>query len=636
MLYTSEGLTFGLRPNALGLRSNPFYVSSGVGQESMVEKHEFFDLAVKPLAFGRSTTYTLLSLLVLMQRDTSSSVTTALLNDVVRANKECDMDKIAEAIALAQSVYGNRVHWTGVTVFEHVMGVLEELLPFEPDEEAILACILHHVLEDGALELSELEDRFGASVRTMVSSVHLLSQVAMADRRKTIQDMRLMLVSVSEDVRTVMVMLCDRCHVLKFVDRIPSALCKRVCMDILQLYGPVAARLCIYSLKHQLESGAFPYVYPLEAERIADQWEISCQQKASYLGKLCETLSAFFDEQGVATLIESREKQPYSIFSKMTTKGLTHIDQVYDLFAIRVVVENIEDCYRVLGLLHLLGRPVPNRFKDYIAFEKPNGYQSLHTTLTNLRGLPSDFVLEIQIRTHEMHRRAKFGIAAHWSYKQFGSASRALEQIEIHNTLLSQESVGIEEGQSTFVDHIYVLTPKGDVIELPEGATPLDFAFQVHTQLGLSFRSARVNGTIVPITYQLENGDVVEILKHPNPQPSPNWMQLLKMSSSKSKLRRYFADREPKEEKIVEELPEKKAAAVIKAVTPEVPVAHLKMEEGLEFPSRCAKCCKPTPNVAEEIVGVINRKGQVMIHKRGCGMIKRSDKGRRVRVWWEE
>jgi GTP pyrophosphokinase len=331
---------------------------------------------------------------------------------------------------------------------------------------------------------------------------------------------------------------------LDFVEEMEEEQRKRFCSDVLQLFAPVAARLGIYSLKHQLEARAFPVLYPSDAERIDQQYCEFYRNKGNFLDSAASQLQVMLGERGVQAQIEAREKELFSIFTKMRRKSLSHVDRVHDLFAVRVIVRTIEECYQTLGVLHNIGRPVQDRFKDYIAFPKPNGYQSLHTTLTQLPGTPPNTFVEVQVRTHAMHREAKFGVAAHWSYKEHGSTDYALEQAQLHRMIAGQHSIEQEGTRETLVDHIFVLTPKGDVFELPEGATTLDFAFQIHTDLGLHFQFARVNGSIVSLDYELENGDVVEIQKRKTPQPSPRWMQLLAMASSRSKLKRYLYSQE--------------------------------------------------------------------------------------------
>jgi GTP pyrophosphokinase len=610
-----------------------------------------------------------------------------------------DTKKLGEAFAVAQSSFSDAPHWTGESIINHTLGILEELAPFEPDEDTVLACLLHHVLEQKVMTLVELEQQFGPKVRSLVSGIHLLSHITLEGRRRSIEDLRIMLLSVSDDIRVLLVCLCDRAHCLKCVGTMDAAQAKRLSQDVLQLFAPVAARLGIYSLKQSLETAAFPVVYEHDSERIVEQLNRVYQEHPNFLQESCKTLQDFLEDQGIDAAVDSREKQAFSIFQKMRRKSLTNIEDIYDLFALRVIVNSEEDCYRVLGLLHQLGRPLANRFKDYIAFPKPNGYQSLHTTLAGFADLPQNCMMEVQVRTSKMHREAQFGVAAHWSYKEVGATARALEKVQLHSMLAGQEPVDDEQEGQTFADHIFVLTPRGDIVELPEGATPLDFAFKVHTDLGLLFRSANVNGSIVSLDYQLKNGDVIEIQKHSSPQPSTQWMQMLRMASSRSKLRRYlyaqerphlisegrdlvnaqlkkrglpplttdlsvlrvcdgetlgFTQREDLLMKIgqgaerVSSLPGRLGLISKKEIMIDTQqkkaepskIIHSKstaigIDGGISMPIQYAKCCGPQEWPHASLVGNINREGKVMIHRDHCRMFQNTNPERRIKVWWK-
>ena len=607
-----------------------------------------------------------------------------------------DTQRIQHALEVAEDAYKDSRHWSGETYMEHVTGILRVLLPFQPDEDAIIACILHHILSVDGWSFIELERQFGPKVRALVSGVHLLAHVTVHNRRNTIEDLRLMLLTVSDDIRIILISLCDRCYLLEHMEAFDEADKRRMSLDAVQLFAPVAARLGIYSMKHRLEDAAFPVLYPDDAERITKQIHQYNEQHGDFTDRVILQLTTVLEEQGIRNFsIAGREKKPYSIFIKMRQKSLSHIGDIYDYFAFRVIVPSLEECYQVLGFLHRVGRPLSHRFKDYISFPKPNGYQSLHTTLMQLPGAPEEVPIEIQVRTEDMDREANFGVAAHWSYKSHGSTVQAMEQVQLQKMLASQELLESEDEAPQLVDHIFVLSPKGDIIELPEGATPLDFAFQVHTDLGLSFRGARVNGNMVPIDHPLENGDIVEILKHKTPNPSPQWFNLLKVASAKSKLRRYlyaqerptlitqgrqlvnellrkhhlppldqdlsilrmcdgttlsFSQREDVLMKIgqgaerassllvrsqaLEELlsPDKKADEKEEIIA--LSSRSVALEGGVPMPTRCAKVCKPDECKPVAIAGVISRTGKVVIHKKSCKMLQNSNPERRIKAKW--
>ncbi|MEI8230693.1 MAG: HD domain-containing protein [Candidatus Peregrinibacteria bacterium] len=603
--------------------------------------------------------------------------------------------RLERALNYARELYADRKHHSGVGVIEHALQTLEVLAPFHPDEDTVIAVLLHHALDDRRITLTELQEQFGPVVRSLVGSVHLLSHVTLQARRARIDDLRLMLLSVSDDIRTVLIILCDRTAVLRMLEELPIEDRKIICRDVLQLFAPVAARLGIYSLKHELENRAFPVMYPSDAERIAEQIVQLEEQNGMFLDATVRDLKTFFRGHKITVHLESRRKETYSIFAKMREKSITHIRDLFDFYALRIIVPDAPSCYQVLGFLHQIARPIQQRFKDYIAFPKPNGYQSLHTTLTELPDMPGDAFVEVQIRTHEMHREAQYGVAAHWAYKE-GSTAGAARHAHLQQILVSQEPI-TGKLDPPYADHIFVLTPRGDVVELPEGATPLDFAFQVHTDLGIAFSSARVNGSVAPLSYRLTNGDVVEIIKQSPPRPSPRWMQVLRLASSRTKLKRYLSaidrpqliirgrellnaelrehhlppldtslsilkvcdghaltvvEREDLLAKIGQgadraHLLLKKLPAVASSLIPEPAQAKKKsgprlqrkdseivVEGNVRMPTRYAKCCKPEEAPREEVCGVINRSGTVMVHRDKCKMLRHSNKGRRVGVVW--
>ena len=615
------------------------------------------------------------------------------------AEVECNSERLAKAWQLAEEVYKDQSHWGGLPLMEHVIGVLNTLLPFQPDEDAIVACLLHHILDCKGCTLVELEVDYGTKVRELVSGVHLLAHVTLRGKRRSVEDLRLVLLTVSDDIRTVLLILCDRSFLLDCLPQLSTEEQRQISLDALQLFAPVAARLGMYKLRYKLEGDAFPVIYPNDAERIAEQLLSMQEQYGGFLENSASQLKEYLQKAGVTASIAMREKKIYSIFRKMKEKEVTHVQQLYDLFAMRVVVQTEAECYQALGLLHQIGKPVENRFKDYIAFPKPNGYRSLHTTLVQLPGMEDESLfVEIQVRTVQMHTDAEYGIAAHWMYKERGSAAKALHQVQLHNVLVTQQPLEDGEEKPALADHIFVLTPRGDVIELPEGATPLDFAFHLHTDLGLSFKSATVNGSIAPLDYRLENGDIVDVLKHKNPRPSSQWMQLLRMASSRSKLKRFlYAQDRPqfisegrekvnselrkynlplldadlsilrtfdgaaltmsqredllmkvgqKSERVLallyhldalkEMLPEKRSTK--SAQTRPGPRPKKQQEFDVEgdvaLRTRTAKCCKPEESAKDPLMGVVSRKGVVMVHRKDCGMIRNASEERLVRVWW--
>lgn len=606
-----------------------------------------------------------------------------------------DESRLRSAFQWTESLYREREHWTEVPLIAHAVGVAQLLAPFEPDEETVIACLLQHALQTRRASLAEIEEQFGETVRRLVAGIHLLSHVTTRGRRNSVEDLRVMLTSASDDPRVILVILCERLYALDHLFLLSYEEKRQLARDILNLFAPVAARLGIHSLKQRLEGFAFPIVYPADAEAIAEQLTRVHERYGLFLPAASQILQASLAEQGIAADVRGREKQPYSIFHKMRLKSMTQVELLPDLFGMRVLVETEEDCYRALGFLHRMGVPLTNRFKDYISFPKPNGYRSLHTTLARLPGTPDGVPVEVQLRTQAMHREAEYGFAAHWSYKEGGTAEQTIQRVQLHQILTRQQALAEGEGGAgiaQLADHIFVLTPRGDIVELPEGATPLDFAFQIHTQLGLGFKAARVNGAIVPLTYELENGDVVEILTHRVPQPSSGWLQSLKMASSRSRLKRYlyalhrteyvaagratvndelrkwrlsldndltllkyYDGKElsfPEREDLLLKIGQgsEKAGSLFLHLDALASVRMLQLrqragnarpsdipieiEGGVPMPLRYAKCCKPQEGVRQAIVGSVTRQGEVVVHRATCRMLRHGNPGRRIGVWW--
>lgn len=617
----------------------------------------------------------------------SQSKLQTLIHAVCADNAHFSKERLQKAVDLVEKEYVDMEYWTGWSVLEHTAGTLEQLLQFEPDEDAIVTCMLMHLLRTKDWTLMQIEAEFGPKIRSLMSDAHILSHVTLQGQRMTLHDLRLMLVSVAHDVRTILINLASLVYVSTRITELSKQHQRQFCRDILQLFAPVAARLGIYSVKQELESGAFPILYEADFERIAEQYEQLFAEYGHFFEDSAKQLEDYLHSKGITCRVLSRQKLPYSVFMKMREKGLTHITSIPDLFAIRVIVPAEADCYQALGLLHQYAKPVPHRFKDYIAFPKPNGYQSLHTTLVNVPGAPEKTMIEVQVRTNAMHREAEYGIAAHWSYKEVGSTKTAMQSAQLNRILSAQET--IDDGvHQTFANHIFVLTPKGDILELPEGATPLDFAFMVHSDLGLAFKGARVNGQIVSLDYILENGDVVEVMKHNTPQPTAQWMQVAKTSSARSKLKRYLYAQERPEliaqgKKLLNEqlrrrdlplldaelsvltlLDNKKltlteredvlvkigqgsepASAVFSRLPteqqndPEAELIEISvkttvrrtvvLEDNMTMPYKFAKCCK-AEEARGQIAGLVARTGSVMIHRKSCSNFKKSNASKRV------
>lgn len=606
---------------------------------------------------------------------------------------DIDRATVERAFADAVAVYGDTLHRTGEGLVDHCLDVIEQLIPYGPDTDLVTVSLLHHVPELQVWTFEELERRYGPAVRTMVGEVHVLRHLTTHNRRVSLERLRLNFYRASKDARVFLFMLCHQLVTMRQLERYPVDQRRRISGDVLNLYAPVAARLGMYSLKQSLEDSGFPTMYPVDHERITEQIAALRGKHGAFLSEAGKAVQKELRANGLHAQVEGREKHSYSIFQKMRHKTVTHIEGIPDLFALRVIVNGEAACYQALGFLHRMGYPVQNRFKDYIAFPKPNGYQSLHTTLLGLPGVPPGIMVEVQIRTPEMHREANIGVAAHWSYKEAGKHRGDKSRLLVERAFVAEadDDLSVLPGVA---NHMFVLTPKGDVVELPEGATPLDFAFQVHTAVGLSFKAARVNGVIVPMDHNLENGDIVDIVRHKDPKPSPRWISLLKTASARNRLKRHLAvqDRprliEEGRDALGRELKRLRHAPldtqlsllrsldgkpatlleredflmaigqgsissgaallkiddlVVKRDEP-VPVARPadgaprspRVEGSIPMPVKLAKCCKPEEAEGRPIVGIIGRSGDVRIHRTDCKMLRSANPERRIHAYWAE
>ena len=608
-----------------------------------------------------------------------------------------DRTIVQRAFNDAVITYGDTLHRTGEGLVDHCLDVVAQLIPYGPDSDLVAVSLLHHVPELQAWNFEEIEKRYGAVVRSMIGEVHVLRHLTTHNRRVSLERLRLNFYRASKDARVFLFMLCHQLVTMRQLERYPVDERRRISGDVLNLYAPVAARLGMYSLKQSLEDGGFPSMYPIDHERITEQIAALREKHGAFLAHTGKAVQKELDVNGLRAKVEGREKHPYSVFQKMRHKTVTHIEGIPDLFALRVIVDGEAACYQALGFLHRMGYPVQNRFKDYIAFPKPNGYQSLHTTLLGLPGVPPGIMVEVQIRTPEMHREANIGVAAHWSYKEAGKHRGNKSRLLVERAPAWPVGRFVAETDddpsvlSDVANHMFVLTPKGDVVELPEGATPLDFAFQVHTAVGLSFKAARVNGVIVPMDHALENGDIVDVVRHKDPKPSPRWISLLKTASARNRLKRHLAvqdrprlledgrsalNRELKRLRhvpldaqlsLLRSLDGKPAtlleredllvaigqgsispgAALLKiddlVVKKEEP-AHPRPADGvprvprvegsIPMPVKLAKCCKPEESEGRPIVGIIGRTGDVRIHRSDCKMLRSANPERRIHAYW--
>jgi GTP diphosphokinase / guanosine-3',5'-bis(diphosphate) 3'-diphosphatase len=451
---------------------------------------------------------------------------------------------VRSAFERASSAHSGQRRLSGEDYVNHPLEVAAILADLELDAETIAAALLHDTVEDTNLTADEVKREFGPEVARLVDGVTKLGRISLrTDQQQQAENIRKMMVAMAEDLRVVLIKLADRLHNMRTLQPLAEAKRRKISRETLDIYAPLAHRLGIGQIKWELEDLAFRNLEPEAYEDVVKRIARQRDEREKLVADLREILARELEKVGILAEITGRPKHIYSVWQKMTRED-KEFSEIYDLSAIRVQVESVRDCYGVLGVVHSLWKPVPGRFKDYIAMPKSNGYQSLHTTVITHTGEP----IEIQIRTHDMHRVAEFGVAAHWTYKEGGKDASFDQKLSWLRSLLEwQNEVGDAESflntikVDLFEDEVYVFTPRGDVINLPADATPVDFAYRIHTEVGHRCIGAKVNGRMVPLDYALQNGEIVEILTSKAPHgPSRDWLNFVKSASAKERIRKWF------------------------------------------------------------------------------------------------
>ncbi|MEY4630389.1 MAG: hypothetical protein RIQ81_509 [Pseudomonadota bacterium] len=465
-----------------------------------------------------------------------------------------DLTALEKAYKFGAERHGPQLRATGEPYITHPLNVALILTKFKADLPSIVAAILHDVVEDTETPLAEVEQLFGKQVADLVDGMTKIGKIEFrSSQERMAENFRKMVFAMAKDVRVILIKLADRLHNMRTIEVLPPAKRKRIAQETIDIYAPLASRLGIYGIKSELEDLCLRQMKTDVYKDLKSKVAAKKAERLAHIEEVKQKLESELKKYGFQNVIVyGRPKHFFSIYKKMVERHLA-FEEVNDLFAFRIIVDSVKDCYEALGVVHAMWKPMPGRFKDYIAMPKANMYQSLHTTVIRPNGEPA----EIQIRTHEMHETCEYGIAAHWSYKEKGSGSNAavdprspntdlkkfawLRQIMEWQTELKDPEEFLEAVKvDLFDDEIFIFTPKGDVIRLPHGATPLDFAFNVHSAIGLTTVGAKVNGKIVPIKKKLKSGDIVEILTSPNQKPNKDWLNYVTSSRAKNKIRSYL------------------------------------------------------------------------------------------------
>ncbi len=497
-----------------------------------------------------------------------------------------DQKLIERAFHIADESHAGQIRESGDPYITHPIAVAKKIIEMKLDASTVAAALLHDVLEDTKMPKETLVGEVGKETTFLVEALTKLDRVRYQGFERTVESTRKMFLAVAEDVRVVLVKLADRLHNMQTISALNPEKQKRIAQETLELYAPLAYRLGMGELKGELEDLAFPIAYPEEYDWVVKEVRELLPERQEYLKKITPIVERELRVGGITTFqIDFRAKHYYSLWKKLLRQNLD-LDRITDLAALRIIIGSIEECYQALGIIHALWKPMPGRIKDYISLPKPNGYRSLHTTVFCI----DDRITEFQIRTHEMHEEAEFGIAAHWVWEEAGKPKKGVLANEkkigwVKKLQEWQKEFQEESGEEFmealkidfFKDRIFVLTPKGEVIDLPEGSTPVDFAYHIHSEVGNHMAGAKVNGKMVPFSYALASGDTVEILVSKNKKPSTDWLDLARSSLARNHIRsslrksgvelRKITHAKPKEKDVILEITRENRVGLLKDIT---------------------------------------------------------------------
>ncbi len=563
-----------------------------------------------------------------------------LLKDSKKFSRRNDLKLIERAYAYAAKAHAGQMRLSGEPFVSHCIKTAETLASLRLDSTTIAAGLLHDVLEDTANTKAELEAEFGEEVARLVEGVTQIGRIKFTSSEEhQAENIRRMLIAMAKDIRIILIKLADRLHNMQTLKYLPKEKIKSISTETLQIYAPLAHRLGIAKIRSELEDLSLHYLQPEVYYDLVERVAAKKAQREEEIQKLCHMLQVELKKAGIKAEVTGRPKHFYSIYRKMVDQR-KDFDEIYDLRALRVITTSLRECYGALGIVHTLWTPVPGRFKDYIAMPKMNMYQSLHTTVLGTKGERT----EIQIRTRDMHRIAENGIAAHWLYKTPIEAGERFDERLVWLRQLLEWLQDLKDPKEfmeslkldLFSSEVYVFTPKGKVVELTAGSTPVDFAYAIHTDIGNSCRAAKVNGRMVSLKYRLKQGDVVEIMTSKKQTPRRDWLDFVQTSRARTKIRHWLKVHEESQlEKEKEEEPpktQKQPEAQRKPHVRETP--DIGVSGVANMLVRYAKCCNPLPG--DKIVGYITRSRGLSVHREGCPNVLNDDPARLLSVHWGE
>ena len=551
------------------------------------------------------------------------------LKKINEYNPQADVKLIKKAFTFAKIAHEGQKRVSGEDYFTHPLEVAKILIEQKADSSTICASLLHDVLEDTKIDSKEVKRVFGDEICELVEGLTKIDKVHFDSKEDyNAENLRKILLATTKDIRIILIKLSDRLHNMRTLETFKEDKRRRISKQTMEIYAPIAHKLGMWKAKGELEDLSLRYLEPEVYTKIRKKINQKRGQREKVTQEIINVIKQKLDEKEIKSRVTGRAKYFYSIYRKMLKKKI-NIDQMYDLIAIRIITATIPDCYAALGMIHDLWKPLPHRFKDLIAIPKANGYQSLHTTVIARDGR----MLEVQIRTVDMHHLAEEGVAAHWKYKGTERDKAFDKKISWLKQILDwKQTSGASEFIDTFKidlfhDEIVVFTPKGDPISLPVGSTPVDFAFMVHSDVGDKCSKAKVNGKIVPLDTELSSGEICEIITQKNAKPSRQWLKFVKTSKARSKIRvrlNIEVDHDPKKGRLRKERDKDREFA-------ENPLQYLAVE-GKQAPLKLSKCCEP--KIGDEILGFYTKDRKITVHKKSCVNVATLDKKKEVKIKW--